>query len=71
MPNTKKGILKLTYTGPDNVEYTQTEIIVWNTVPTSLPTWLIVIVVVAIGYFVWKKELYKKVLRLTKIKSKK
>lgn len=60
LPNTMRGELELSYEGPDNEKYSQTENVVW-VVPFQFPTWIVVIVVLVIAYFVWKKKLWKKI----------
>ncbi len=60
LPNSMKGKLELSYEGPDNKEYSQTEDMAW-VVPFTFPTWIIVIIVLVIAYFAWKKKWYKKI----------
>jgi hypothetical protein len=61
LPSSTKADLELSYEGPDNEEYTQTEIVVWN-IPFSIPTWIWIIVILIIVYVFWKKKWYKKIL---------
>ena len=60
LPNSMSGKLELSYEGPDNKEYSQTEDMAW-VVAYGFPTWIIVIVVLVVAYFVWKKKLWKKI----------
>lgn len=60
LPSSTRAELELSYEGPDNKEYTQTETIVLN-IPFSTPTWIWVIVVLIIVYVFWKKKWYKKI----------
>ena len=60
LPSSTRAELELSYEGPDNKEYTQTETIVWN-VPFSIPTWIWIIVILVILYVFWKKKWYKKI----------
>ena len=60
LPRGGTGELKLSYEGPDNKEYTQTEILTWN-VPVSIPSWIWIIVILIIVYVFWKKKIWKKI----------
>jgi len=60
LPNSMRGELELSYESPDNKQYSQTEDIAW-VIPFTFPTWIVVIVVLAIAYVVWKKKLWKKI----------
>jgi len=60
LPNSMRGELELSYKGPDNEPYSQTEDVAW-VVPFTFPTWIAVIIVLVIAYFVWKKKLWKKI----------
>jgi hypothetical protein len=61
LPNKMNGKLELSYKGPDNKEYKQTEDIAW-TMPVSSPTWVLgVIVLVIVIYIFWKKKWLKKI----------
>jgi hypothetical protein len=59
LPNSMKGVLELSYEGPDNKQYKQTEYIAWN-IPYSFPSWILIIVVIIVVYVAWKKKLWKK-----------
>jgi hypothetical protein len=61
LPNKEKGTLQLSYEGPDNTVYTQTEIVTWD-IPSSSPTWLYLIIIIVVAYVIWKKKWYKKIL---------
>jgi len=60
LPGSTRAELELSYEGPDNKEYTQTETIIWS-IPFSIPTWVWIIVVLLIVYVFWKKKWYKKI----------
>jgi len=60
LPSSAGGKLELSYEGPDNKKYSQTEDLAWSVTPT-IPGWLILIIVVVIAYFVWKKKLWKRI----------
>jgi len=59
LPNNRMGELLLSYEGPDNRKFNQTEVLTWN-VPFTTPAWIWVVVIVIVGYIVWKKRLWKK-----------
>jgi len=59
LPNSMKGMLELSYEGPDNKQYKQTEDIAWN-IPYSFPSWTLIIVAIILVYVIWKKKLWKK-----------
>jgi len=61
LPNSMSGKLELSYEGPDNKKYSQTEDVAWVT-PYTFPTWIAVVIVLVIAYIVWKKKLWKKIL---------
>lgn len=61
LPPKSNAELRLSYEGPDNEEYSQEETIAWK-VPFSLPSWVIVLGIVVVGFFVFKKKLWKKIL---------
>jgi len=61
LPGSARGELELSYEGPDNKEYTQTETIVWS-MAISIPMWVWIIVILIIVYVFWKKKWYKKIL---------
>ncbi len=54
----KSGVVKLSYKGPDNKEYSQEENVAWNSVGGSSGILILVIVGVAV-FVIWKKP-YKK-----------
>ena len=56
LPNARAGKLMLSYEGPDNKKYSQTEIITWSFIPTRIPSWAWVLVIVVIGVAVWKRK---------------
>ncbi len=60
LPNSMRGKLEISYEGPDNKQYSQTEDVSW-VIPFTFPTWIIVIVVLVVVFFVWKKKLWKKI----------
>ena len=60
LPNSMGGELELSYEGPDNKQYSQTEDVAW-VIPFTFPTWIAVIVVLVVAYFVWKKKWWKKI----------
>lgn len=60
LPRTMKGELEISYEGPDNKEYSQTEDIAWS-VSYDFPTWVVIVIILVIAYFVWKKKWYKKI----------
>ncbi len=60
LPSKRMGELKLSYEGPDNRKFDQTETLIWN-VPFIMPGWVWVIVIVVVVYVVWKKKLWKKI----------
>jgi len=60
LPGSTRAELELSYEGPDNKEYTQTETIVWS-MPFLIPTWVWFIVALLIVYVFWKKKWYKKI----------
>jgi len=60
LPNNLRGKLQLSFEGPDNKEYSQTEDMAW-VVPFTFPTWIGIAVILVIAYFVWKKKLWKKI----------
>jgi len=60
LPSSMRGKLELSYEGPDNKQYSQMEDVAW-VIPFTFPTWIIIIVVIVIAYFVWKKKLWKKI----------
>lgn len=60
IPSSTSGKLELSYEGPDNKEYSQTEELAWQ-VPFVFPTWIVVVVVLVMGYVVVKKKLWKKI----------
>ncbi len=53
-PRVTNASLHLVYEGPDNKEYSQTELISWES-SFSIPRWVVLVVVVMIGVAVWKK----------------
>jgi len=61
VPSSASGKLELSYEGPDNKEYSQTEEVAWQ-VPFVFPTWLVVVITLVVGYVVVKKKLWKKIL---------
>jgi len=60
IPRSETGELKLSYEGPDNKQYTQTEILSWD-VPVSIPSWIWLVVILIVVYVLWKKKLLKKI----------
>jgi hypothetical protein len=61
LPNKMNGKLELSYKGPDNKEYKQTEDIGWTMKPKS-QTWVLgVIALVIVVYIFWKKKWLKKI----------
>jgi hypothetical protein len=60
LPNSMSGKLELSYEGPDNKEYSQTDDVAW-VIPFTFPTWIVIIVVLVVAYFVWKKKWWKKI----------
>jgi len=60
LPRTMRGQLELSYEGPENKQYSQTEDVAW-VVAFEFPTWILVVIVLIIGYVVWKKKLWKKI----------
>jgi len=60
LPTSNSGKLELTYDGPDNKNYSQTEEIVWQT-PFVFPSWILIIVILIVVYLFWKTKLWKKI----------
>jgi len=60
LPSSMSGKLELLYEGPDNKPFSQTEDVSW-VIPFTFPTWIVVIIVVVVAYFVWKRKLWKKI----------
>jgi len=60
LPKNMRGQLELSYQGPDNKEYSQTEDVAWVS-NLEFPIWISVIIVLAIAYVVWKKKLWRKI----------
>lgn len=56
LPNERFGKLALSYEGPDNKKYSQTETITWSMLPTRIPVWTWGLVVVIVGLVVWKRK---------------
>lgn len=61
IPGARKGELKLSYEGPDNKEYTQTEVVTWSAPRIGMPSWIWIIVGLIVVYVLWKKKWYKKI----------
>jgi len=61
LPRSRRAELELSYEGPDNKEYIQTETIIWS-IPFSIPMSIWVIIILSVAYVFWKKKWYKKVL---------
>ncbi len=70
IPQTESAILKLSYKGPDNIQYTKDEVIVWDKPKANGFNWITIIVVGIIIYLIWKFDIIKRVLKLNKIKSR-
>lgn len=62
IPRARKGELELSYEGPDNEGYTQTEIVTWIAPAFRMPSWVWIVVGVIVVYVLWKKKWYKKIL---------
>jgi len=60
LPNSMGGKLELSYEGPDNKQYSQTEDVAW-TIPFTFPIWIVGIVILVVAYVLWKKKLWKKI----------
>ena len=60
LPKSMMGELELSYEGPDNKQYSQTDDISWVMV-SGFPTWILAIIVLVIVYVGWKKKLWKKI----------
>ncbi len=54
------GELVLSYEGPDNRKYEQTETVAWN-VPFKIPSTVWFIAIILVVYVMWKKKWYKKI----------
>jgi len=61
------GVVKLSFKGPDNKEYTQIENIAWNSVGGGNNILIFAIIVVVV-FVIWKKP-YKKLKRFKKLKE--
>lgn len=61
LPRSTRAELELSYEGPDNEEYSQTKMIAWS-ISTTFPVWVWIVVILVIGYVVWKKKLWKKII---------
>jgi hypothetical protein len=60
LPASTSGKLELTYDGPDNKNYSQTEEIAWQT-PFVFPSWILIVVILVVVYIFWKTKLWKKI----------
>ena len=61
LPSSRSGLLELSYEGPDNREFSQSGILTWD-IQFTTPGWIWVVVILVVGYVVWKKKWYKKIL---------
>lgn len=59
LPTSTNGKIEVSYSGPDNKNYSQVEEIAWQ-VPHTFPSWVFVIIILVVGYIVVKKKLWKK-----------
>jgi len=60
LPSSSSGTLELSYEGPDNRKFSQTEILIWKT-PFTTPGWLPLVMILVVGYVIWKKKWYKRI----------
>jgi len=60
LPTSTSGRLELTYDGPDNKNYSQTEEIAWQ-MPFVFPSWILIIVILVVVYIFWKTKIWKKI----------
>src|SRR3989338_3638296 len=70
IPQTESAILKLSYKGPDNIQYAKEEVVVWDKPKSNGFNWTMIIVVGIIIYLMWKLDIVKRVLKLNKVKSR-
>jgi len=60
LPTSTSGKLELSYDGPDNKNYSQSEEIAWQT-PFVFPSWILIILILVVVYIFWKTKLWKKI----------